>query len=120
MYVGNNVSFSPFCVFYCTRANIIIGDNVMFGPHVTLITGGHRINILDRPMSEIKNDEKEGSEDKDIVFEGDNWIGANATILKGVTIHKGAVVGAGAVVTHDVPSYAVVGGCPAKILKYRK
>lgn len=47
------------------------------------------------------------------------WIGARATILPGVTIGDGAVIGAGSVVTKDVPSCAVVGGNPAKVVKYR-
>lgn len=49
----------------------------------------------------------------------DVWIGARAIILDGVTIGDGAIVAAGAVVTKDVPDYAVVGGVPAKILRYR-
>jgi acetyltransferase-like isoleucine patch superfamily enzyme len=49
----------------------------------------------------------------------DVWIGANATILRGVTIGDGAIVAAGAVVTSDVPPYAVVGGVPAKVIKMR-
>ncbi|MBS1743310.1 MAG: acyltransferase [Bacteroidetes bacterium] len=53
-----------------------------------------------------------------IIIKDDAWIGFNAIILKGVTIGKGAIVGAGAIVTEDVPDYAVVGGSPAKIIKY--
>lgn len=49
----------------------------------------------------------------------DVWIGSNATILGGVTVGDGAVIGAGAVVTKDVPPYAIVGGVPAKIIRYR-
>ena len=49
----------------------------------------------------------------------DVWVGARAIILDGVTIGDGAIVGAGAVVAKDVPAYAVVGGVPAKVLRYR-
>ena len=49
----------------------------------------------------------------------DVWIGSNATVLGGVTVGDGAVIGAGAVVTKDVPPYAIVGGVPAKIIRYR-
>lgn len=55
----------------------------------------------------------------DIVVEDDVWIGYGATILSGVRIGQGAAVAAGAVVTKDVPPYAIVGGCPAKVIKYR-
>lgn len=55
-----------------------------------------------------------------LVVIGENvWVGSSAIILPGITIGEGAVVGAGSVVTKDVPAFAVVGGNPTKVLKYR-
>ncbi len=54
-----------------------------------------------------------------IVVEDEVWIGTGAQIHSGVTIGKGAIIAAGAIVTKDVPPYAIVGGCPAKLIKYR-
>lgn len=117
--IGNDVSIGDGCLFMCTKAKIVIGDHTMFGPQVTIITGGHRYDIQGRPMTSVKEDEKRPEDDKDVVLEGDNWIGANATILRGVTIGEGAIVAAGAVVTKDVPPYTIVGGNPAKVIKHR-
>lgn len=117
--LGSDISLGENSFLMCTRANIVIGDHVMTGPNVTMITGGHRIDIPGRPMTSITNSEKLPENDQDIVLEGDNWIGANATILKGVTIGEGAVVAAGAVVTKDVPPFSVVGGVPATVIKMR-
>ena len=55
----------------------------------------------------------------DIIVDDDVWIGYGATIMSGVHIGQGAVVAAGAVVTKDIPPYAIVGGVPAKVIKYR-
>jgi maltose O-acetyltransferase len=57
---------------------------------------------------------------KPIVIGDYAWIGMRATILGGVTIGEGAVVMAGATVTRDVPPYAVVGGVPARVIRYRE
>ena len=54
-----------------------------------------------------------------IIIEDEVWIGANVTILSGITIGKGAIVAAGSVVTKDVPPYSIVGGNSAKIIRYR-
>jgi virginiamycin A acetyltransferase len=55
----------------------------------------------------------------DIVIENDVWIGANSTIMSGITIHNGAIIAAGSTVTKDVPPYAIVAGNPGKVVKYR-
>lgn len=54
-----------------------------------------------------------------IVIENDVWIGTGAKIMRGVKINNGAVIAAGSIVTKDVPPYAIVGGVPAKVIKYR-
>ncbi len=91
-----------------------IGDNVMMGPHCTTYTHNHAFDRLDIPMCE------QGFQpDQPIVIEDDVWIGGHVIILPGVHIGSGAIIGAGAVVTKDVPNYAIVGGVPAKVIKYR-
>lgn len=117
--LGNNVFINDGCIFLAAIAKIEIGDDVMFGPNVMIMTGDHRMDIKGRTMISISNSEKLPENDLPVVLEGDNWIGAGAIILKGVTIKKGAVVAAGAVVTKDVPENAIVGGNPAKIIKMR-
>lgn len=108
IYCGDNVSLGGENLFLSSNAKVHIGDNVMFGPRVTVITGDHRIDVPEKPMIAVT--EKLPENDQDVVFEGDNWIGANVTILKGVTIGEGAVIAAGAVVTKNVDGYSIWGG----------
>ncbi|MEG2321848.1 MAG: CatB-related O-acetyltransferase [Bacteroidales bacterium] len=117
--VGHNVNLGYRPIILATRSEIIIGNNVMFGPEVTIRGGNHRIDIVGRTMISIKDHEKREIDDKGVIIENDVWIGTRAIILSGVVIGKGAVIAAGAIVTKDVPAYAIVGGNPAKIIKYR-
>ena len=113
VYIANDVELMS------TRAKIRIGDHVMIAARACIITGNHRMDIKDKYLDEVTDTEKRPEDDQDVVLEGDNWIGACACILKGVTVGRGAVVAAGSVVTKDVPPYSVVGGAPAKLLKMR-
>ena len=119
IHISDHVSLGSGMVCMCKNAPIKIGDHVMFGPNVTLITGDHRIDVIGKYMSDVTEEEKLPENDAPIIFEGDNWIGAGATILKGVTIGRGAVIAAGAIVTRDVSPYSIVAGIPAKFIKYR-
>ncbi len=85
---------------------IELGNNVQIGPHVTIVTDNH--DLKNRYILKCKG-----------VRVGDNaWIGAGVTIMPGVTVGENAVIAGGAVVTKDVPANAIVGGNPAKVIKY--
>lgn len=86
---------------------IELADNVLVGPNATLISVNHPLNPEDRREIELKP----------IFIDQNAWLGANSTILPGVTVGKNAVVGAGAVVTKDVPANTVVAGVPARVIK---
>lgn len=118
--VGNHVSFGPDMRIWTTGARVIIGDDVMFGPHVTTISGDHRIDVKGKPMREVTPGEKLPENDQDVVIEDDVWVGANATILKGARIPRGSVIAAGAVVTKDLCDWNCIwGGVPARLLGRR-
>lgn len=85
----------------------------MMGPEVVILTNSHKFNSVDVPMN------KQGSFIEPVVIGNDVWIGTRAIILPGVRIGNGVIIGAGAIVTKDVPDYAVVGGVPAKIIRFR-
>lgn len=96
---------------YCS-----IAPNVMFvlssdHPYKGLSTYPFKVMILGHEFEAVSKG--------DIIIKDDVWIGLNSIILSGVTIGQGAVVAAGSVVTKDVPPYAIVGGNPAKVIKYR-
>jgi acetyltransferase-like isoleucine patch superfamily enzyme len=75
----------------------------------------HSFSDTHRPMREQSLTSK-----GDIVIEDDVWLGLHVCVMDGVTIGRGAVVGAGAVVTQEIPPYAVVGGVPARVIRFRE
>lgn len=109
--IGDNSGVGVNCTL---MSNITIGKNVMMGPNCFLCTRNHAYSNTEIPMQEQGYQEV-----KSINIEDDVWIGHGVIILPGVTVGKGAIVAAGAVVTKNVPEYAIVGGNPAKIIKFR-
>lgn len=101
--IGNNVTIKSGVYIW---DGVRIGNNVFIGPSVTFTNDKN-------PRSKIYPDSFQK-----IRIHDHASIGANATLLPGVTIGKGAMIGAGSVVTKDVPPYAVVVGNPARIIKY--
>ena len=93
--------------------SITIGNYVHTGANVVMLGFNHGFYTRDIPTKE------QDYFDAPIVIEDDVWIGAGAIILAGVTIGKGAIIGAGAVVNRDIPSYAIAGGVPARVIKER-
>lgn len=102
--IGDGTSIPKGSTFYCTDAPLTIGRKVIFGPHPTIITGDHRTDIIGKYIIDVTREEKLPENDRPVVIEDDVWVGANVTILKGVTIGRGSIVAAGAVVTKSFPS----------------
>ena len=108
-YIGNHVVFTKALLgSYCS-----IADNVVIGP------GDHDYRNISTRSIVLSSDARNHFTDKPVTIGNDVWIGVNAVILRGVKIGNGAVIASGAVVNRDVPDFAVVGGVPSKVIKYR-
>ena len=94
--------------------NTVVGKDVMVGRQLLTIPRNHVIASIDVPMIQ-----QGFTKTSKIIIDDDVWIGDRVTILAGVHVHSHSVIAAGAVVTKDVPEYAVVGGVPARIIRYR-
>lgn len=134
--IRNNVKIGK-CTYISSNSiiesNVEIGAYCSLAPHIHIAPGEHYTNfITTHPLlfnpawrKKLNIEEKETyvktikKTDEKTVIGNDVWIGLNSIIMRGVTIGDGAVIAAGSVVTKDIPPYAIVGGVPAKIIKYR-
>ncbi|WP_375600313.1 acyltransferase [Devosia sp. Naph2] len=108
--LGAHCTVNPYATI---SGKVSCGDGVRIASHASLVGFNHGFDDPDLPIYRQKH------ESRGIIIEDDVWIGANAVVVDGVTIGRGAVIAAGAVVSKDVPPMAVVGGVPAKVLRYR-
>lgn len=113
VFIDDYTSIGRNCIFYAGCGDIRIGKNVMFAQNVIVSTEHHGYENPYIPM--IKQKHYGGS----VTIDDDVWIGVNVFISPNIKIGHGAIVGANAVVTKNVPSYAIVGGVPATVIKYR-
>lgn len=111
--IGANSGFNPYCVIY-GHGGLQIGNYVRFATQCVVIPANHGFEDLHSPIY-LQPLSKKG-----IIIEDDVWFGAGVKVLDGVKIGTGAVIAAGAVINKNVPAFSVVGGVPAKVLKYRK
>lgn len=95
------------------QTGVTLGDYVIMGPDVKIYAKNHRFDRLDIPMG------TQGEIASETFVGNDVWIGANVLIMPGVHIGHHTVLAAGSVITKDVPDYAMVGGNPAKIIRFR-
>jgi len=109
LIIGNNCHVGKSC-FFDLRGKVVIEDNVVVSMQTTFIT--HQ----DLNKSDLR--EIYPPSFSDVTIKKNSYIGANATILQGITVNQYSVIAAGAVVTEDVPEYSVVGGVPAKLIKH--
>ena len=105
--VGDRVFINQNCTFYAL-ADIVIGDDVLIGPNVSLITSEHPVAPSQRRAWLVG---------KPITVGNGVWIAAGATVIGGVTIGENSVVAAGSVVTRDVPANVLAAGNPARVVR---
>jgi maltose O-acetyltransferase len=108
--IGNYSELGTNCII---QSNTHIGDNVIMGPDVKIYTRNHNFESLEIPIQD------QGHTNEFVNIGNDVWLGASVIITPGVNIGNHVIIAAGAVVTKDIPDYAIAGGIPAKVIKYR-
>jgi acetyltransferase-like isoleucine patch superfamily enzyme len=111
--IGNNVGIAQNC-FIQVRGKVVIGNDVILGPGVSIFSEDHIFENPDLPIV------VQGEIRKGVVIEDGVWIGSRAVVLDGVRICKNSIIAAGSIVTKDVEAYSIVAGAPAKIIRIRK
>ena len=112
--IGTNVSVNSRCHIEGGSAGVRIGDDTRIGPNFSAFAFDHVFEDATKPIRE------QGVTSEGIKIGRDVWIGANVSVVDGVTIGDHSVVGIGAVVTRDVEPWSVVAGNPARVIRYRK
>ena len=112
--IGNRVSMSAVTVY--AFKHIEIGDNTLIGANTKIFDSD--FHPVDPQIRMVNRNDKEHTAMADTIIGENVFIGCNALILKGVHVGNNSVVGAGSVVTKDVPANCIVGGNPAKVIKY--
>ncbi|MGB4985540.1 MAG: sugar O-acetyltransferase [Erysipelotrichaceae bacterium] len=116
-FIGENF-FANFNLTVMDDNKIFIGDNVMFGPNVSLLATNHPLIAQERVAMEYPDGHVSMSEYAEEIHIGNNvWLAANVCVLGGVTIGDDVVVGAGSVVTKDIPSGYLAYGVPCKVIR---
>jgi len=108
LHVGHNFYANFDCIFLDDMP-IVIGNNVMLGPRVSLFTASHPTD------KDVRNSLLEYS--RPITIGDDVWIGGNSVINPGVTIGSDVIIGSGSVVTRDIPSHTLAAGNPCRVLR---
>jgi len=114
--LGNGVGLGAYAAVYSLGGNHVrIGNDVAIGPYTCIGNTSYNMGRTDIPIAHQGQDLKGGA----VIGDG-VWIGERVSVLDGVTVGEGAVLAAGAIVTKDVPPYAIAGGVPAKVIRYRE
>lgn len=111
LFLGNNVHIGD-NAYFKTEGEIHIGDNCHMSRNVTIYSVNHNSEGLVLPYDNTTINKK-------VVIGKNVWIGMNVNIIPGIEIGDGAIIGMGSTVTKNVPELAIVGGNPARILKFR-